>query len=175
MTWYQQLLISLSTGVVAALLTTWLALARFYRERSWQKRFDSCADVISALHDLDRMEELWLNERMFDHEYLPEYRADIEKHGEQALRSLRRYADLGPLALPASVSAAVQAFMRDNTKAATVSEPSDFVPAIQLTRQLISDALETIPHLAATSLGLRNGEGGLGHRIWPTFVNRLRE
>lgn len=173
MTWYQQLAISLCGGVVAALLTTRLALQRFYRERSWQKRFDACGDVVSALHELKRLEDLFWNEEFLKRDYRDEYREMALKRGEEGWHSLRRFADLGPLALPNDVSLALKEFVRKNTEFIETFDPNDRPDAIEATRNLIDDALKTIPDIAATALGLERVPVGTKPSLKARIVQRI--
>jgi hypothetical protein len=49
-----QVVLSLLVAVATALLTVWLSLRRFYREKWWEAKMRAYTEVIQALHHMKR-------------------------------------------------------------------------------------------------------------------------
>lgn len=132
----------------------WLSLKRFYRERSWQKRFDACGDVVTSLHNLVRREDVWWEQEFLQKEFPDDYLNEVSRQGEDGWRTLRRYADLGPLALPDEVSEEVKRFVIEYAKVSDLRDGTELQDAIEQCRAVSQTALRTIPSLAATALSI---------------------
>ncbi|WP_156348971.1 hypothetical protein [Sphingomonas sp. Leaf230] len=113
MTWYQSLLVSICGGVVAGFVTMWLSLRRFYRERWWQRRFDGCAAVIESLHDQKRYSDILWGEEAEGKEYDADFKNAAAIRSGDGARLIRRYADLGSLALPDEVAILLTTYLKE--------------------------------------------------------------
>ncbi|MBZ0149375.1 MAG: hypothetical protein K8F62_17805 [Pseudorhodoplanes sp.] len=51
---FEKVGIALLVAVPTALLTVWLSLRRFYREKWWEAKMRAYAEVIQSLHDMKR-------------------------------------------------------------------------------------------------------------------------
>jgi len=86
-----------------------LSLRRYYRERWWQRRFDGCPAVIEAIHDLGRYTDIEYKEIFEGRTFDKKWKEAAGERYSEASRLLRRYSDLGPLALPPKVAALLKA------------------------------------------------------------------
>ncbi len=113
MTWYESLFVAVAGGAFASLTTMWLTLRRFYRERWWQRQFDGCSAVIEAIHDLKRHTDLEWDRVNLHRSFPEEFMRQASEKSVEAVRTLRRYADLGELALPSEVAHLLHLYFRD--------------------------------------------------------------
>ena len=138
MPWWQQLAIALIGGASAAYATMHLSLRRFYLERWWQRRFDAYSAILEALHDQHRYLDILRGEIFDGDRYLDGYRQNALTLSTDAGRLLRRYVDLGPLALSPEAVAALRAFLNTSDPDADIDDLviADLVKAEQAIRQI---------------------------------------
>ena len=93
---YIQFAVSLTTAVVTAVLTVWLSLNRFYREKWWEARMAAYSDLIKALHHIKNHSKNMVD-RVYDQRLQDEtdYQRGLTAKQRQAWDELYQYADLG--------------------------------------------------------------------------------
>ncbi len=105
--------ISIVGGAVAALITVWLSLHRFYQERWWEKKLAAYTAVIEALHNIKQnFSEEWEAEILGK-----EHRSSSigqEVH-ERSMAELRRAADIGELLFSAEATSELDKLLIDLT------------------------------------------------------------
>jgi hypothetical protein len=162
MTWYQSLVVAILSGVAASLVTMWLSLKRFYKERWWQRRFDGCAAVIEAIHDMQRLSEIHWRETFLKSRYDEDWRKRASDRGADASRLLRRYADLGELALPLEVAKLLSSYVTETDRSREQSHPDSYEEMIEEDKDREERLLLAIVPAAMKGLGLSR---------WKLFAN----
>jgi hypothetical protein len=127
-----QLFTSLAVAVVAAGLTVWLSLHRFYRERWWERKLASYIEVIEALHHVIR---------------------DSNEHGDAARGDLARFNDLGTF-LFAPETASALARYHETVSRLSAEADVEFAEVWEAAKAAAEEALATIKHSAQTDLRL---------------------
>jgi hypothetical protein len=90
-----QIGISLLVAVVTALLTVWLSLHRFYREKWWEAKMRAYSDLIHALHNMKRDLEITIRAVMVGRDTdTPFYKEWAAKH-RAAWDEIRKDIDVG--------------------------------------------------------------------------------
>ncbi len=121
------LVIALVSAFAAAGLTTWFALLRFRKERWWDKKFESYAALIQALHDMAIGFDEEVEASAVGH-VLSEN--SIQEHGKQynsGRDELIRQLYIGEFLLHPSTISALRCLLRDLDSVSTVPDGTGYL------------------------------------------------
>lgn len=147
-----QAAISLLIAVTVALITGWLSLRRFYREKWWEAKMRAYSDVIQALHhmryDLEiSLESAYEGERAEETEYQKKWG---EKHRE-AWEEIRKQIDIGEFLYSPKSMELLRAF----EKAARSDDPNDmYWETLERAQTAVHKYMPLIKAAARSDLGL---------------------
>jgi hypothetical protein len=144
-----QLFTSLAVAVVAAGLTVWLSLHRFYRERWWERKLASYIEVIEALNHVIRDSDL----RIREEEGVSFEKAYRAEHSDAARGDLARFNDLGTF-LFAPETASALARYHETVSRLSAEADVEFAEVWEAAKAAAEEALATIKHSAQTDLRL---------------------
>jgi hypothetical protein len=94
-TLFLQLAISVFVAIITVLVTVWLALRRFYREKWWEAKMRAYTDIIQALHHIKRDLEISIPAAMEHRDTETEFYKGWNAKHNAAWDDLRRYVDIG--------------------------------------------------------------------------------
>jgi hypothetical protein len=97
--------IKLIVQFVGALMLAWLtvewALRRFKSEKMWERRTTALADVLTALRDMDRVNDEWLDDYYKQQDVGPERDAKLSERLTTARKKFENVASIAMIILPA--------------------------------------------------------------------------
>jgi hypothetical protein len=163
------LVVSLLIAIVSAVVTVQLAFRRFRSERWWEKRANSYAELMEALHDFKR--GILRDEAEAGSGQGP---ADTERIRELTERSfaardtLEKMADTASLFIPKAESV-LGTLMQDLEHAHNANYPNNYIGFLQDELSTVSRCLKLLPDIARADLGI---EMGLIRRAWAAIFRR---
>lgn len=141
--------ISLFTIITTALLTIWLGLRRFYREKWWEAKMRAYTDVIQALHHMNRDLDISIDAEIAGRDIETDYHKEWSKKHRAAWDEIRRQIDIGEfLYSPASMKV-LQALHEE-----TDSEQDSYFDHLQVLQSAVLKCLPAIKATARADLGL---------------------
>lgn len=153
MNWWQQLLVSLATGgVAAALVTTMLSVRRFSRERWWEKRLALYSGIMEALHDVMRFWGTSIEELEGGMPYPPDVKERIRATSIEAGHLLLKYAATSELILKPSVAKILKDYISGLSAMPTPGDLRDHFEACLVKAE---ETLSAIREAAKKDLALR--------------------
>ena len=90
-----QIGLSLLVAVTTALLTVWLSLRRFYREKWWEAKMRAYTDLIQALHHMKWDLEISLRSSQRGEEEETDYLKEWSAKHRAAWEEVRKQIDVG--------------------------------------------------------------------------------
>ena len=107
-----QELIKLVLQVLGGLLVAWvtvrLALRRFKSERRWERQTSTLADLLIAIDQLDRLNDIWYQAEIERRELSEERSRAMSADNEKAMRDFEKSAAVAAVLLPPDIFAIVQ-------------------------------------------------------------------
>lgn len=165
MTWWQQLLISLSGtaigGVLVALVAVRTAYHRFTREKWWEHRLQVYTQLMSSFHNVKRQCEVKLRIVIDNENYGEPYLEDLAKAADVGRREIRRCGDLGGFALSFPAVVVLREFENE-------AEVSRHLPERQQWERLhfvAARALRDLQAPALADLGITDRKKDLKHAL----------
>ncbi|WP_447868433.1 hypothetical protein [Rahnella aceris] len=122
MNYLYQLLIGIASGCVAAWVTTFFALKRFYSEKWWEKRAAAFIEITGAVYQLKILYEYHseLKDSLRDPdedirfvELKPEQLEEMEKAANEANKLIAKYSQVGPLLLTERASDILRNYLKE--------------------------------------------------------------
>jgi hypothetical protein len=105
------LAVSVVGGAIAALLTMWLALKRYYREKWWERKMAAYVAVIEALHHVQRDLDAEYKEEVEGARFNEQHRDGLRQKATTGWTDLRRNADVGEFLFSEETTKALQTFL----------------------------------------------------------------
>jgi hypothetical protein len=97
----------------AAGLTAWFSLLRFRKERWWEKKFESYAAIMEALHNIGAEIDEELDPSTPDRTISEERRLELAEQRRKSEKEIYKQIDIGQFLLPKDAVLTLQKFLRD--------------------------------------------------------------
>jgi hypothetical protein len=151
------LFVSLLTAVVAAVVTTWLALRRFRSERWWEKKFDVYTSIIEALQQMssafnEDFDEQQRASRLDESRKSTQLREKYQAANDEIWRAI----GLGEFIISAQAVAELRRFQRELAK-----DHEDYIGYLIDSMEAITECLGHMRNIAREDL---KGEIGSSFR-----------
>lgn len=148
---YIQLGTSLLVAIVTALLTVWLALNRFYREKWWEARMRAYTEIIQALHHMKRDLELSLPAAYEQRDTDTEFHKSWDAKHRAAWDEVRKYIDLGEFL----ISPSAVRLLRQLSDDCSYSPNDMYVDYLESSEAAVNKCLPALKRAAQDDLRLR--------------------
>lgn len=98
---YQNLIISLVSGTIIAIVSSYLTsiwtMKKFYTEKWWDRKEQAYTEIINALYDMVRFYEVYKEDYGQDYFISEERATDLRQKYSNGMRKLHRATDLASL------------------------------------------------------------------------------
>jgi len=141
--------LSLLVAVTTALLTVWLSLRRFYREKWWEAKMTAYTDLIQALHHMKRGIELNMGDLLRGEIEEEEYRKEWSAKNQAAWDEVRKQIDVGEFLYSPTSVAILRTLLKDSH-----SEVDSFVSYLHTLSAAVDNCISAIKVSARADLGL---------------------
>jgi|SRR5580698_386360 hypothetical protein len=108
-----KLALQLLCGLFVAWVTVWLALRRFKSERRWERQTSTLAELLVAIDQLDRLNDLWLDAETERREISEERNREMAADNAKAMRDFEKSAAIAAVLLPPDIFTVVQQLRND--------------------------------------------------------------
>lgn len=146
----------ITIAVVAAVLTSWLTVLRFKRERWWERKADAYVELIDSLHEMGMMPSEYLSVGGSGKELSKEAEAELWSRFEAARRKVWRIADSADFIISSEVLAVIRKMNADLGKA---DEHGHFVEYLDETNAAIDRCMRMVKIIGSDELGIRHETG----------------
>jgi len=139
-----KLLLQLAGALFIAWVTVRLALRRFKTERGWERQTSTLADLLVAIDEMDRLNDIWLDVETNERRHLSEERQrEMTASYTKAMRDFEKGAAVAAVLLPTDIHAIVKQ-LRADLSASDFESFFDKLDAdgaaLQKARELLIDA-----------------------------------
>ena len=146
-----QIGVSLLVAVTTALLTVWLSLRRFYREKWWEAKMKAYSDLVQALHHMKRDLEISTTAELEGRKTDTDYHKSWHAKHMAAWEEVRRQIDVGEfLYSPRSVR-----ILQNLNKETESDDPNEiYYEHLERLQVAVESCLPAIKAAARADLGL---------------------
>jgi hypothetical protein len=144
-----QAAVSVLLSIATVLLTVWLALRRFYREKWWEAKMHAYTDVIQALHHIKRDLEISITAEIEGNRTDTEFHQSWGAKHRAAWDDLRKYVDVGDFLFSKESVQILQRLMED-----TSSDSDNYFEHLDILQSAVEKCLPAIKTAARSDLKL---------------------
>lgn len=144
-----QIGLSLLVAATTVLLTVWLSLRRFYREKWWEAKMSAYTDLIQALHHMKRDVEITIGAEERGEIEESDYRKEWSARQQAAWEEVRKQIDVGEFLYSPTSVAVLRALVKES-----YSEGGDYLSYLHKLSMAIDKCLPAIKVSARADLGL---------------------
>jgi hypothetical protein len=144
-----QIGLSLLVAVTTALLTVWLSLRRFYREKWWEAKMRAYSDLIQSLHHMKWDLEISLRAVRRGETEMSEYRKAWEAKHQAAWEEVRKQMDVGEFLYSSASVHILRTFDRESA-----AHSDDYYDHLETLEAAVIKCLPAIKASARIDLGL---------------------
>lgn len=127
--------IKLAAQLAGALLVAWLAvrwaLQRYKREKAWERRLQTYADIVQVLGDMISIQLRWIDELEGQGRFSEEYRAKLSERYQTARFKLDEVRSHAMLLLPDETNGTIRWLYASMDQAPTNDGPYEYHSTVQ--------------------------------------------
>ena len=147
---FEKVGIALLVAVPTALLTVWLSLRRFYREKWWEAKMRAYAEVIQSLHDMKRDLDVSIRAELKGRNTNTRFFKELDRKHRAAWDEIHKNINIGAF-LYSPRSIAVLEELRDRSR----SDPKEtYLQHSQKVQKVVDKCLPDKIKAARADLGL---------------------
>lgn len=144
------IVIPLSVAFVTAVITVWLTLRRFYREKWWEAKMRAYTQIIQALHEMKWDLEISIDAEYDGRDTDNEYHKRWDTKHREAWEEIRKQADVGEFLFSSASVKILRQLVSDAD-----SDPNDnYLEHMERTQTAVEKCMPSIKIAARKDLGL---------------------